>query len=137
MTPLFWILHQVAKIIIYRNFFYIRTLILIKTNYNAFSMTSLSRLMHQVTIIILHLNFFYIYTSIVIKTTEKCILMTLLSRIMHQVAKTTRHRNIFNIYIYRYKKLLITTVKNSVHYDKNTVDYCLRNLDQEPGQQGH
>ena len=69
MTPLSMIMHQVAKIIIYWNFFYIYILRVIKTINNAFLMTLLSRIMHQVAKIILNRNILFIYTLVVIKTT--------------------------------------------------------------------
>ena len=108
MTPLSWIMHQVAKIIICWNFFLIRTLTFSKTNSFAIAKIPLPRIMHQIAKTILYRNCFYIHTLIVIKTTYNAFLLTPLSMIMHQVTKTTLHRNFFYIYVYSYK--------DKVHY---------------------
>ena len=67
MTPLSKIMHQVAKTILHRNFFYIHILKVTKTTNNAFLMTLLSRIIHQVAKIIIYWNFFKIRTLILQK----------------------------------------------------------------------
>ena len=61
MTPLSRIMHQVAKTILHRKFFYIHILRGIKTTNNAFSMTLLSTIMHQIAKVIIYWNFSYIH----------------------------------------------------------------------------
>ena len=87
MTPLSWIMHQVAKTIHHRNFFYIHILKVTKTTKNAFSMTLLSRIMHQAAKIIIYENFSktFIYIYIAKKTNSIAISMIMFPRLKIQV----------------------------------------------------
>ena len=70
MTLLSWIMHQVAKIIIYGNLFLNSNIYSSKANSVVFSMAPLSRIIQQFAKKILHRDFFYIHIFRVIKTTH-------------------------------------------------------------------
>ena len=108
MTPLSRIMHQVAKVIINWNFFWIRTIILSTEILLHFQW---SRRLRSCTMLLKQYSTgtFYIHILRVIKTTNNAFSITPLSRIMHQVAKTILHRN----FCYIYTKIIIKIIYNA------------------------
>ena len=87
MTQLPRIMHQVAKTILHRNFFYIHILRVIKRTSNAFLMTLVSRIMQRVAKAIINWFFFLNWKANSFKRNSIAFSMTPLTRIMHRVAK--------------------------------------------------